>query len=55
MKTKPKVWRLAKPTQRANILDPKWTYVPAAFTNILERFRSMGWTPPSEAKREKHS
>lgn len=34
-----------------NILNPNFVYTPAAATNILERFRSMGWTPPSELRR----
>jgi hypothetical protein len=38
-------------TQRASLLNPNWRYVPAASTNILERFRAMGWVPPSEAKK----
>jgi hypothetical protein len=37
--------------QRASLLNPNWRYVPAAFTNIMERFRAMGWVPPSEAKK----
>jgi hypothetical protein len=39
--------------KRIGLLDPNWKYVPAASTNILERFRSMGWVPPSEVKNEK--
>lgn len=37
--------------QRPSLLNPNWKYVPAASTNILERFRAMGWVPPSEAKK----
>jgi hypothetical protein len=37
--------------QRSSLLNPNWKYVPAASTNILERFRAMGWVPPSEAKK----
>jgi len=37
------------------LLDPNWKYIPAAATDILARFRAMGWVPPSEAKREKRS
>jgi hypothetical protein len=37
---------------RPSLLNPDWKYVPAAFTNIMERFRAMGWVPPSEAKNE---
>jgi hypothetical protein len=39
--------------QRASLLNPNWRYVPAASTNIMERFRAMGWVPPSEVKNEK--
>jgi hypothetical protein len=39
--------------QRASLLNPAWKYVPAASTNILDRFRAMGWVPPSEVKNEK--
>jgi hypothetical protein len=39
--------------QRASLLNPDWKYVPAASTNILDRFRAMGWVPPSEVKNEK--
>ena len=39
--------------QRSSLLNPNWRYVPAASTNIMERFRAMGWVPPSEAKNEK--
>jgi hypothetical protein len=38
-----------------NLLNPNWKYIPAAQTNILQRFKDMGWVPPSEAKREKNS
>lgn len=33
-----------------NILDNRFEYIPAVKTNILARFRAMGWKPPSEAK-----
>lgn len=32
-------------------LDPNWQYVPARETDILARFRALGWTPPSELAR----
>jgi hypothetical protein len=32
--------------------NPDWKYVPANRTDILARFRAMGWTPPSESKSE---
>lgn len=31
------------------IYDPRFKYVPAAKTNILNTFRRFGWTPPTEA------
>lgn len=41
----------AWPDTKPSLLNPAWKYVPAAFTNIMERFRAMGWVPPSEAKK----
>lgn len=32
----------------SNILDPDFRYIPAARTDIMKRFRAMGWVPPSE-------
>ena len=32
------------------ITDPDFVYVPAANTDIVKRFRAMGWTPPSELR-----
>ena len=43
----------AWPQPRPSLLNPAWKYIPAASTNIMERFRAMGWVPPSEAKNEK--
>jgi hypothetical protein len=40
-------------TKPVGLLDPKWRYVPAVSTDILARFRAMGWVPPSEAKNAK--
>ncbi len=37
-------------SQRASLLNPDWKYVPAVSTDILDRFRAMGWVPPSEVK-----
>ena len=39
--------------KRIGLLDPDWKYIPAASTDILARFRAMGWVPPSEAKNAK--
>lgn len=30
--------------------DPAFVYTPAAQTDIMKRFRAMGWVPPSELK-----
>ncbi len=35
---------------RASLLNPKWKYIPAAQTDIMKRFRAMGWVAPSEKK-----
>ena len=43
-----------QPTQ-SRLLDPKWKYIPAAATDVLARFKAMGWVPPSEAKHAKRS
>jgi hypothetical protein len=31
--------------------NPKYIYVPAVATNILARFKTLGWKPPSEKLR----
>lgn len=36
------------PTKR--ITDPTFKYVPSQLTDILARFRAMGWVPPSERR-----
>jgi hypothetical protein len=45
---------MASNTQsRANgwlLTDPHRRYTPAAKTDIIETFKRLGWTPPSEAK-----
>jgi hypothetical protein len=33
-----------------SVLDPEWKYTPASSTNVLQRFKAMGWVPPSEKK-----
>jgi hypothetical protein len=45
--TEPVPQWLAKPH---HITDPNWKYIPSASTDILKRFREMGWIPPSELK-----
>ena len=30
--------------------NPDWKYTPSNRTNILARFKAMGWVPPSEAR-----
>lgn len=45
MKTKSKPW-----TPQVGWLNPDFKYVPSNRTNILARFRAMGWVPPTEAK-----
>ena len=41
---------LPHPNEGKRMADPDFVYVPAAKTNIVESFRKMGWTPPSELK-----
>lgn len=45
MKAKPKVR-----TPQVGWRNPDWKYIPSNSTNILARFKAMGWTPPSEVK-----
>jgi hypothetical protein len=33
---------------RPNILDPKFKYTPAAYTNIQDKWREHGWRPKNE-------
>lgn len=40
----------AQKPKTPNILDPRFKYIPAAKTDIVKRFRAMGWVPPSEKK-----
>lgn len=37
-------------TKSFGILDKQFQYTPAVKTDIMARFRAMGWTPPSEQK-----
>ena len=32
------------------LTNPNFVYIPAAKTDILKRFRDLGWIPPSELK-----
>lgn len=34
-----------------SILDPRFQYVPACRTNIMDRFRAAGFVPPSEQRK----
>jgi hypothetical protein len=33
---------------KPSILDPKFKYVPAAYTNIQDKWRQHGWKPKNE-------
>lgn len=33
---------------KAKILDPSFKYVPAAYTNIQDKWRQHGWKPKNE-------
>ena len=30
--------------------NPEWVYTPASKTNILAKFKALGWIPPSELR-----
>jgi hypothetical protein len=32
--------------------NPSWTYIPSASTDVLKRFKSLGWKAPSESRVE---
>jgi hypothetical protein len=32
----------------ADYQNPKWKYTPSVSTNIMARFKTLGWIPPSE-------
>jgi hypothetical protein len=34
----------------AHFQNPHWEYVPSLSTNVMQRFKALGWTPPSENK-----
>ena len=38
-------------TKPKRLTDPTFVYVNSTHTDIRERFRKMGWKPPSELKR----
>lgn len=40
----------AQPTKSPSILDKHFKYIPAAKTDVVKRFRDMGWVPPSEKR-----
>lgn len=39
-----------QPLKQPRLLNPNFKYINAASTDILKRFREMGWVPPSELK-----
>ena len=41
---------ITKQPEPLNILDSRFKYTPASKTDIVKRFRAMGWVPPSEKK-----
>jgi hypothetical protein len=34
-----------------SVYNSQWKYTPASSTNVLARFKAMGWVPPSEEKK----
>ena len=30
--------------------DSKWVYIPSSQTDIVKRFKALGWIPPSELR-----
>jgi hypothetical protein len=34
-----------------SVYNSQWKYTPSSSTNVLARFKAMGWVPPSEKKR----
>ena len=32
--------------------NPEWVYTPASKTNILAKFKALGWIPPSELRKK---
>ena len=47
-----KVEAVQPPPVPPSLLDPSWKYTPSSATNVLQRFKAMGWVPPSEVKKE---
>jgi hypothetical protein len=43
--------KVIKPIPQPKWQDPKWVYVPAVATNVLQRLKDFGFVPPSEAKK----
>jgi hypothetical protein len=39
-----------QPPMQPNLMDPQFKYIPAASTNVMQRFKALGWVPPSEKK-----
>jgi hypothetical protein len=39
-----------KQVNHFGIRDPNFVYIPAVNTDVLKRFRALGWVPPSELK-----
>jgi hypothetical protein len=42
--------KIVKPEPKGSALfwNPNWKYIPAVKTDILQRFKEMNWTPPSQ-------
>lgn len=38
---------------KAKCFDKDWEYVSSCKTNIIDRFKKLGWIPPSEVKESK--
>jgi hypothetical protein len=42
-----------KKKPEAKCFDKDWKYITSHKTNILDRFKKLGWIPPSELKESK--